>query len=142
MMQWSIRFRIALALVLAVAGAGCHSASQYISPRIVGRVVDETTREPVPDVQVRRLSDLPESDEPTKGGRQLNAAVPVVTGADGSFVMEPEKALAFARQLRWYTVTLSFERPGYQYLKRTYARTDATNSPAGEPLVRAGDIPM
>jgi hypothetical protein len=64
----------------------------------------------------------------------------VLTDVDGGFALESERALTFLWQVRWYSVTLSFTHPGYEPLARTFSITSSTNTPAGEPLVEAGDV--
>jgi hypothetical protein len=129
-------------LCAALALAGCKSVSPYISPRITGRVVDARTRQPVADVQVRRMSARPpvNPDQPLKGGQAMERPAPILTGADGCFVLSSERALAFFRTLGWYSVTVAFERAGYEGEVTNFTVANATNTSAGEPLVPAGDI--
>jgi hypothetical protein len=130
------------ALVLVITCTACKSPSQYISPRIEGRVVDETTRQPIPDVYVRRSSDVPRSRYPVKGAQALSTPAPIATGEDGGFVVGSERALVFLPHSSWASVTLYFNHPGYERLTRTYSQLDSTNAPGGEPLVLAGEIPL
>jgi hypothetical protein len=119
---------------------GCKSASHYISPRVEGRVLDARSRQPVENVVVKRLSDNEQGDEPAKGGQALLPTDSVRTGPDGAFDLRSLKAVAFFRGLSWLSVSLSFEHPAYQTVKKTYTFSNATSSAAGEPLVQAGDI--
>ncbi len=132
--------RAALMLVLTVAWTGCQSPSQYTSPRVTGRVLDEQTRQPIKDVQVSRVSGNRAEMDPPKGAERLDQTPFVVTGADGEFALGSVRDLAFMRRMQWYSVTLSFTRRGYQRLVTTYSRSSSTNTSAGEPLVEAGDV--
>ena len=142
--------RLQFGVCLALAGclmSGCKSASpsQYVSPRVTGRVVNAKTHQPIEDVQVRRLSanKKPLTGYPPPGDEALEKLPVVVkTRSDGTFVLQSERSLALFRRITWYTVHLSFKHPGYQRFIATYTITDATNSPSGEPQVNAGDIPL
>jgi hypothetical protein len=129
-------------VVLLLTGCQTHSPSQYISPRVTGRVVDAQTHRPIADVQVRRVSsgeNLDGLDAP-KGGQMMANAPVVRTGADGTFVLDSVTDLAFFRKVGWYSVTLSFEHAHYERFVTTYTIKDATNSPSGEPWLQAKDI--
>lgn len=133
---------LALALV-ALALTGCKSASpsQYISPRITGRVLDAKTQQPIEGVQVRRLTPPdPNVDQAIKGGQVMQQAAAVRTGNDGTFVLVSERNLAVFRRLGWYSVSLTLAHPSYERLTTEFTLANATNTPSGEPLVRAGDI--
>jgi hypothetical protein len=131
-------------LVVIALGAGCKSASHYISPRIEGRVIDSYSHQPVQDVLVRRLTsdEMYRNDDLPKGGEMMEKAPAVRTGADGRFVMVSERDFALFGKPAWYSVNLSFQHPGYEAFTVTYTLMDATNTVSGEPLVRAGDIPL
>ena len=129
-------------LTLLLAGCQSQSDSQYVSPRVTGRVLDAQTHQPVPDVRVRRVSaneSLRELDAP-KGGQMMEQAPAARTGADGAFVLDSVTDLSFFRKLGWYSVTLSFEHPHYERFVTTYTLKDATNTTSGEPWVKAKDI--
>src|SRR5262249_28569029 len=127
---------------LATSAAGCQSPSQYVSPRVTGRVLDSETHQPVPDVQVRRTSDQPRPHamEPPKGAQMLQLPPGVRTGADGTFTVASQSDLAFFRRLGWYSLTLTFTHPGYEKLTQTYGVAGSTKSASGEPWVQAGDV--
>jgi hypothetical protein len=131
-------FVLPLALFIGCVG----KPSQYISPRVTGRVVDEQTRQPIENVEVRRMSGSVRAEKPTKGAEVAMVKPPALTDASGNFILKSEKSLAFFRQLNWYSVNLSFEHAGYTTLVRSYSLRDSTNTPTGEPLVPAGDIPL
>lgn len=126
--------------VCVVVGAGCHSPSQYSSPRITGRVLDEETRQPLKNVQVRRVSDTTPAMAPPKGGEMLKQAPSIFTDADGGFVLKSVRDLAFIQRVQWYSVSVSFAHRGYEQLMMTYPLSSATNTPSGEPIVPVGDV--
>ncbi len=133
-----------MCLIAAFVLAGCKSTSpsQYVSPRVEGRLLDGQTHQPVPGANVRRV--LPDQDsavdEAPKGDAVLNQPPGVRSGGDGRFVLDSERDLALFRKLGWYSVSLSFEHPAYQPLTETYTLSDATNTATGEPVVKTGDI--
>lgn len=129
-------------LLIAVLLAGCQSVSQYVSPRIEGRVLDAQTHKPLAGAQVQRLSHNPgfRPGEPIKGGQLLMQPSAIFTRADGSFVVDSQKAFALFQGGIWYSVNLSFEHAGYQPATAIYTPVDATNTVDGVPLVKAGDI--
>ena len=131
-------------VLLAGVLAGCKSAplSQYISPRVEGRVMDATSQQPLKDVEVRRVSgeDRTRSSQPAKGGEMMTKAPSVHTEADGTFVVASQRDVALLREPTWYSITLSFRLRGYESFTASY--TEATNNAAGEPVVRTGDIKL
>jgi hypothetical protein len=131
----------ALCLLFAAA-TGCESPSQYVSPRITGRVVDEQSGQPISHVRVQRWSASMGvgSMEAKKGGQGMEREQPYVfTKSDGTFTLQSERSLAFLRDLGWYPVTLSFAHPKFESVTMSYAEAKATNLPSGEPLVFTGD---
>lgn len=136
---------LALALVtLALAGCKSASPSQYISPRITGRVLDARTQQPIEGVQVWRLTPPdPNVDPALKGGQVMQQqAAAVRTRSDGTFVLVSERNLAVFRRLGWYSVSLTLAHPSYERLTTEFTLANATNTASGEPLVRAGDIQL
>jgi hypothetical protein len=131
-------------LLLAFGQVGCksYSPSSYISPRVTGRVLDQMTRQPINHVEVRRVtaSESDRAENTAKGGQALSQSPGVRTGADGTFVLESVRDLAFLIKTGWYSVSVSFARAGYQPLTATYTLGSSTNTAKGEPLVNAGDI--
>jgi hypothetical protein len=138
--RWSGCVSIILGLALSVGGAGCHSPSQYSSPRVTGRVLDEKTRQPIKNVQVRRVTDTTPAMAAPKGGEMLKQAPSIFTGPDGGFELKSVRDLAFIQRLQWYNVSVSFAHRGYEQLMMTYPLSSATNTPSGEPVVPAGDV--
>jgi hypothetical protein len=137
---WSGYLWVLPGLAMSVGGAGCHSPSQYSSPRVTGRVLDEQTRQPIKEVQVRRVWDSTPAMAPPKGAEMLKQAPSVFTDANGSFVLESVRDLAFIQRVQWYSVSLSFTHRGYEQLMKAYPLSSSTNTPSGEPVVPAGDI--
>jgi hypothetical protein len=135
-----MKFSFTLILALAAGMSGCQSPSQYVWPRITGRVVDEQTHQPLRGVRVSRASDARPAGETAQGGAKAEHKASVRTGADGCFVLQSERYLAFLQELQWYSVQLSFAYPGYETLTRKYTLADSTNTLAGEPLVETGDV--
>jgi len=129
----------------AVALASCQTASfsSYISPRVTGRVLVADTRQPLPDVKIRRVNPAANQDydDPAKGGQKIEAAGAVRTDQEGRFVFDAERDLTLLSQQVWVSVTLSFQCEGYLTLRTnfTYANV-TTNAPDGAPVVNAGDI--
>jgi len=111
---------ISIGLVaLGVAGMllGCKSAplSQYVSPRVEGRVIDAASHQPLKNVEVRRVSaeDRSRGSQPVKGGEMMTRAPSVHTEADGAFVVESQRDVALFRAPAWYSIRLSFRLAGY-----------------------------
>jgi len=93
-----------LAILLLLCG--CSSSSNYVAPRVVGRVFDAETHQPLAGVEVRRLAEeqKPGPGEQRKGGQAMMAPQPIRSSADGSFVLESHRALALFRQIHWFSV--------------------------------------
>jgi hypothetical protein len=127
--------------VLAIVGCQSASPSRYSSPRITGRVLDARTQQPISGVQVRRVTPQdPNVDQTVKGGQSLEQSAAVRTDSDGRFVLVSQKNLTLFSRLGWYSVSVAFTHPHYERLTTEYTLLNATNTPSGEPLVRAGDI--
>jgi hypothetical protein len=134
---------LALAAALCMA-AGCKSgsASQYVSPRVTGRVLEMESGQPLKNVQVRRVlgdANARSPDAPSGGQLLEQKSGTVRTGADGRFEMASSRTLSVLGS-GWYSVTLSFQRTGFQSVIRTYTLANSTNSPSGEPVVQTGDV--
>jgi hypothetical protein len=131
-------------VMLALALAGCQSTSpsQYIAPRVEGRVVDAQSHQPIAGVRVQRVTpdQNPNVDQTRPGDRALEQTPGVSSRKDGTFVLDSERDLELFRRTGWYSVTLSFTHSGYAPMTTNYSLVNATNTPTGEPLVRAGDI--
>lgn len=132
-------------LLAAVALAGCQSilVSTYTSPRVTGRVLAADTRQPIADVQVKRVNPTASQDydDPAKGGQKLESATGVRTDRAGRFDLAAERALTLVQQQVWFSETVSFQREGYLTLRTNYTYANvATNATDGAPVVNAGDI--
>jgi len=140
--------RLQLFSMLAAGGLviGCksYSPSHYVSPRIIGKVLDENTRQPISGVAVARV--VPDYQAGTlnqvKGGETLQRPQPARSGADGTFYLDSEKSVALFREIAWFTVEISFDHRYYERFITNYTPRMATNSPSGEPVIYAGEIFM
>lgn len=126
------------------ASTACKSSSpsQYVSPRLSGRVLDAQNNQPIKGVQVWRLAPDQNVDvvDPPKAGQVREQSSAVRTGQDGTFVLESVRNLALFRKVGWYTMGVSFARAGYERFVTNYTLANATNTASGEPLVTTGDI--
>jgi hypothetical protein len=134
-----------VSLLFAVALVGCSSIgfSYYSSPRVAGQVLDAGTRQPLADVMVKRVVSSPTDgeDTPPKGGQLLMRSDGVRTDPNGRFVVEAVKVVTLFRRGNWHSVTLSFERAGYENYQTNYSTASSKeHSAEGVPLVNAGDI--
>jgi hypothetical protein len=131
-----------LGLVLvACAFTGCQSASQYISPRLEGRVLDGQTQQPIAGVKVHRVTPpSPDVDQPQKGDEALERTPAVRTGKDGTFILDSERDIELLQRTSWYAVTFAFEKPGYISFSTNYTLANATITASGEPRINAGNI--
>jgi hypothetical protein len=126
--------------------AGCQTSpvlnSQYISPRVTGRVLDAATSQPVRNVSIRRLT--PGYNEvtgaPGAGDRTLERAAAIRTDREGRFDLASERDLTLFRRADWYSVTLAFTHKGYERLVTNYTLTRAVVASNGEPVVNAGTL--
>ena len=126
--------------------AGCQSSpvlnSEYISPRVEGRVLDAATTQPIRNVSIRRLA--PGQTEvvsaPAMGSRTLEQTPAIRTDRDGRFDLDSERDLTLLRRSGWYAVTLAFTHKGYQPFVTNYTLANANVAPSGEPVVHAGKI--
>jgi hypothetical protein len=130
---------------------GCQSSpvltTEYISPRVTGRVLDATTHQPVANVRVRKI--LHENqvldatvDQPPKGGQALQDMQSVTTRTDrnGNFTLECQRNMSVIRHGGWSSVTLGFQHTDYARFTTNFMLTAATLTPDGGPLVVTGDI--
>ncbi len=144
-MKTPLRSLAPFALIAALAlGCKTESVSQYIAPRVEGRVLDARSGQPLRNVKVQRISpgDTYRESEPSKGAALLQTPPAVRSGADGRFILQSERDFAVVFKRGWYSITLSFQLPSYETLTKNYTLADSTNTPAGEPLILTGDIPL
>lgn len=135
------------ACLLGIIGAvlvGCksRSASHYVSPRVIGRVLDAETHQPLAGVEVQRV--VPDyeagSMDQVRGGEVLARPQPLRTSAEGTFDLDSQKSVAFFRQIAWFTAEISFARRGYETFITNYTPVNAVFLPSGESVIHAGDI--
>ena len=132
-------------LLAAIALTGCKSVSvsNYISPRVTGRVLAADTRQPIANVRVRRVNpaaDL-DFDDSAKGGQKMESTGAVRTDQQGKFMLDAERDLSLFQQQVWFSVMVSFQRDGYSTLRTNFtAASSTTTAPDGAPVVNAGDI--
>ena len=136
-----LRFALLIALC-ALIGCQSSSPSQYVSPRVSGRVLDAQSNQPIKGVSVRRLAPEQGGDghDPRKAGQVMLESSGVRTGRDGTFVLDSVRALGLFRQMDWYLVSISFSHAGYERFVTNYTLANATNTAKGKPLVTTGDI--
>jgi len=105
-------------------------------------VVDAQTHQPISGVKVKRVvpNQDPDVDQARKGGQLMEKTRAVQSGPDGTFVVDSERDLELFGGLGWVGVTFSFQHAGYATFTTNYTIVNATNTPSGEPLVKAGDI--
>ena len=132
-------------LLAAIALTGCKSVSvsNYISPRVTGRVLAADTGQPIANVKVKRVNPTANQnyDDPAKGGQKVESAGGVRTDRQGRFILDAERALTLFQQQIWFSVTVSFQHEGYATLRTNFtAGHTTTNAPDGAPVVNAGDI--
>jgi hypothetical protein len=132
-------------LLSAVALAGCKSVSvsNYISPRVTGRVIAADTGQPIPNVKVKRVNPAADQDfdDPAKGGQKMQSAGGVRTDQQGKFMLDAERDLTLFQQQVWFSVMVSFQRDGYLTLRTNFTAASATtNASDGAPVINAGDI--
>jgi len=128
--------------VCVVAGCKSTSPSQYIAPRVEGRVLDAQTRQPIGGVTVQKIN--PGSDpapgEIPKGAQALQQTPYVRTRSDGAFTLASKRNLEFFGRSSWYSLTISFRHSGYASFMTNYTPSSATATTSGEPLVKTGDV--
>jgi len=133
-------------VVAALAATGCksHSPSHYVSPRVIGRVLDEQSRQPIAGVCVRRVVPNYNSGtlETVKGDEALQRRGPAVSDTNGRFALDSQKSVALFGDSAWFSIEVSFAHPAYTPVVTNYTPRMATNSPGSEPIIFAGDIFM
>jgi len=62
------------------------------------------------------------------------------TDIEGKFILDSERDLGLFQNGAWYSVTISFERDGYERFQTNYTPINVHISADGEPQVVTGDI--
>lgn len=137
--------RVLVPCLVALALVGCqsHPLSLAVAPSVMGRVVAGDTGQPLAGVKVRSNQSAEDfnSTSPPKGGERLMIKPPVETDQDGRFLLETERVLAPFRGSGWFSVLLTFERPGYERYQTNYSYMNlGTNSWDGKSVLDAGKI--
>ena len=140
--------RAAMAVLLVtVAFAGCKSGTGpgtvYLAPRINGRVLDATTRQPLAGVAVQPIVPHQARDAGSlpKGAELLESPRAARTNQAGEFSLPSVRDLALFGRGGWYTVTIAFEHSRYLRFQTNYSLANvSSNAPPGEPVIEAGDI--
>ena len=136
----------ALGLLLLSVLTGCRLASPapYVSPRVTGRVLDHLTQQPLKGVKVQRLmpDQQPNVLDDVKGGQALAGTPAVRTAADGTFELPSERTLSPLQRGGWYSVSIVFEHSDYLRYVTNYSLKHSVLTPKGEPVVKAGEIPL
>jgi hypothetical protein len=131
-------------ILAAIILTGCKSSSPapYVSPKVTGRVLDAQTHQPLKGVKVQRLipDQAPNVANDVKGGQVMAKAPAVRTTADGTFELASERSLSPFQRGGWYSVSITFEHPGYFRCVTNYSLKHAVITPKGEPVVHTGDI--
>ena len=143
MFAWGAALLVGCVIATGII-TGCQSTSpsQYIAPRVEGRVLDAQSRQPLGGVTVRRVNPGAEAatGEVPKGAQAIAQAPDIRSGNDGAFALASDRSLQLFRRSGWYSVAISFKHAGYASFMTNYTRANATNTSGREPLVRTGDI--
>ena len=101
------------------------------------------THQPIVNARVIRTGGNNNADPfgPPKGATLMIQPVPVMTDADGRFLLESKSVFALFRNAGWWTAPVTYQHAGYETYSTNYtANNVTTNTPAGAPVVDAGDI--
>jgi len=134
---------LAAGLLLGLTGCQSGKFSNYVSPRVTGRVLAADTQQPLGKATVRRVTQQPSAGTGTlpRGGQLQMEPGGVRTDTDGMFVLESERVITVFRHRGWQAVTVAFTHAGYQSFQTNYtAGRFKERSPEGVPWVNAGDI--
>jgi hypothetical protein len=131
--------------LLLVALSGCQSGNynHYIAPEVTGRVLSAGTHQPIANVRVIRTGENNNLEPfgPPKGGMLLIQPAPVMTDADGRFLLESKSVFALFRNAGWWTAPVTCQHTGYETFSTNYTASNViSNTAAGAPVVDAGDI--
>jgi len=129
--------------VIILCGCQSFRLQDYVSPRITGVVLDAETRDPVPNVTVRKVSgDQPSrTDSPPKGGEQLLSGDQVQTDKEGQFEMVARKDVLTFSSGSAFAVRLQFQHSHYDIFRTNYSGKSITDGgPKRPPELNAGEI--
>jgi hypothetical protein len=124
-------------------GCAANNFSHYTSPEITGRVLAADTHQPLANVRVQRpgVTDVFAPFGPPKGATVLMQPVPAYTDAQGRFALDSQSTFSIFRGAGWWSAPVMYEHSGYETFSTNYTAVNVTtNSPAGAPIVDAGDI--
>jgi hypothetical protein len=140
-MVWSLALLCLLTLPTA-SGCKSNSPSHYVSPRVIGRVLNEQTHLPIAGVQIKRVVPNYEAGtlDQVKGGEALQKMNPVRSATDGTFNLDSQKSVTFFRQIAWFSVEISFKHSDFENFTTNYTPSQAVFSANGEAVIHAGDI--
>ena len=134
-------------LLSLIALSGCQSggAVHYTAPEVTGRVLAADTHQPLANVHV--LRGQPGSNfepfGPPNGGKLIIQPAPVLTDADGRFLLESKSVFALFRSAGWWSAPVTYQHNGYESFFTNYTSADVTShTSAGAPVVDAGDISL
>ncbi len=140
-MQLSKRILFPLLLLVLV---GCQSNyNHYTSPEVTGRVLAADTHQPIANVRVVRGAPGGNFEPfgPPKGGQLIIQPAPVLTDADGRFVLESISTFALFRNPGWWSVPVTYQHAGYEMFQTNYTASNIiSNTSAGPPVVDAGEV--
>lgn len=133
---------VVLAMAASLLGCKTGSLSSCVSPCVAGRVVAADTGQPLPGAKIHRVTPNENVDEPPRGAQLMAPSTPVVVADEnGKFVLDAEMALTPIIHRDFYSVTISFQHPGYLPLQTNFTTLNVNGrTPEGAPKVNAGDI--
>jgi hypothetical protein len=129
-------------LLLVLAGCQSDGVVHYTAPEITGRVLAADTHQPLANVRISRTeAQAFEPFGPPKGGQQIIEAAPVLTDADGRFLLESKSVFAPFRSAGWWSAPVTFQHSGYETFSTNYTSSNVvSNTPAGAPVIVTGDV--
>jgi len=132
------------AVMLLESGCQSGKVTHYTSPQVTGRVLAADTRQPLAGVRVRRATSYQVTDDvsgPVHGGQQMREPAPVLTDAEGRFVLDSRSVFALFRRPGWSSVSVVYSHSGYESFQTNYTGITVTNRTAsGAPVIHVGDV--
>ena len=147
-MAWNMQRTLSklapLPLLLAfLVGCESHQFNHYTAPEVKGRVLAADTHQPLANVHVVRgnAGSNFEPFGPPKGGQLLIQPAPVLTDADGRFVLPSRSVFAVFRAAGWSSAPVTFQHSGFEIFFTNYTSGNVlSNTTSGPPVVNAGDV--